>query len=191
MRAALQIDWEAIRNDFTYGVKNEAGALVFPGCEELARQHGITGQTIRRKCNKGNWRDLREVLKLEAAAKADAEFRDKMAGELTKVDMLAFTVAVKGIEKVQKGLDEIEDNDARSINCLAVAARVFQDIAHRAAGKVKKDFAAILKIERRTNVQDDKATIQEVVRTVLEFATDEPKLDSIIAALDRVEEGGL
>lgn len=191
MNDATQIDYISIRDDFIYGVRNETGALVFPDCEELGKKHGVPGQTIRRKCNKDNWRDLRVVLKLEAAAKADAEFRDKMAGELAKVDMLAFTVAVKGIQKTQKGLDEVEDNDARSINCLAVAARVFQDIAHRAAGKAKKDFAALLKIERKTTIQDEKAATEEVIQAILKFAPDETALDNIIAALDKADEGGL
>ena len=130
------------------------------------------------------------MTKIEVAAMADAEFRDKMAGELVKVDMLAFAVAVKGIQKVQKGLEEAADKDARSINCLAVAARVFQDIAHRAAGKVKKDFAAILKIERKTNMQDGKAAVQEIVQAVMKVA-DEDAVDKIIMALEKVDEGEL
>ena len=134
---------------------------------------------------------MRQVLKVETAAKADEEFRDKMAGELAKVDMLAFNVAVKGILKTQKGLDEVEDSDARAINCLAVAARVFQDIAHRAVGKSKKDFAAILKFERKTNMQDEKVAVQEIVQAVLKFATDEASIDSIVMALEQMDEGGL
>ena len=189
MNDATKIDYDSIRNDFVYGVKNESGALVFPDCEELAKKYGLTGQTIRRKVNREGWRQVRVVLKMETAAKADEQFRDKMAGELAKVDMLAFNVAVKGILKTQKGLELVDDADARAINCLAVAARVFQDIAHRAAGKVKKDFAAILKFERKTNMRDEKVAVEEIVQAVLKFSPDEASLDTIIAALEQMDEG--
>ncbi len=188
---AKQVDYDSIRNDFVYGEKSESGVQIYPNCETLGKKHGVNGQTIRRRCNKEKWRDLRQVIKVESLALADAEFRDKMAGELTKVDMLSFTVAVMGIRKIQKGLEEVEDKDARSINCLAVAARVFQDIAHRAAGKTKKDFATLVKIERKTTTQDEKSSVEEVVQAVMKFAPKDADVDVIIAALEKADEGGL
>ena len=188
---AKQVDYGTIRNDFVYGEKNEDGIQIYPNCETLGKKYGVKGQTIRRRCNKEKWRDLREVVKLESLALADAAFRDKMAGELTRVDMLSFTVAMKGMQKIQKGLDEVSNKDARSINCLAVAARVFLDIAHRAAGKTKTDFAAILKVERKTITQDVKIATEQVVQAVMKFAPKDSDVDIIISALEKAESGGL
>ena len=184
-------DNELIRNDFVRGVKNEDGALAFPDCEQLAKKYGLSGQAVRTKCKKEDWRSVRHVFQIEAAAQADAIFREKMVGELAKVDLSAFSVAVQGIKKVEEGLAEIPAKDARSVNAFAVALRVFQDIAHRAAGKTGKDFASILKYERKTSIQDEKATVDVITQAILAHATDVADVNKIILALEKADEGAL
>jgi len=185
-------DNESIKTDFVRGHKDESGALVFPDCVQLGEKYGLSANAVRSKCNKERWRDLRTVLQIETAAEADAIFRQKMAGKLAEVDTFAFSLAFKGLKKVQKGLDETEASDAKSINSLAVAARLFLDISHRASGKVKKDFASIIKLERRTSVKDEQAEVEHIVSVIMENVTDVHQQNRIIAALDPQgeEEGG-
>ena len=87
------VDWQALRNQFVYGIFDESGHRTFPTLKEIANSHGNVSvarvQQVARRGNRsvrGNWTEERIRVQHRLAEAVDAKRTDAAANAIVEME---------------------------------------------------------------------------------------------------------
>lgn len=92
-KAAIQRKLTNARHKYVHGIEVGDGELVYPSVADLAKEYGVSVQTIRDHCAKEKWVDDREAAEIEYRRRRDAQLiRDKLKA-IADFDNQSFNLA--------------------------------------------------------------------------------------------------
>lgn len=105
-------DWETIKKQYIYGIRQEDGTKRFPTLDELCKHYGCSLGTIGSRAKKGEWKNERKKIS-DKIEKKVAEKRTEYEAEQIIQDQeeyrraanLARDVAVKKLRQLNKDMD--------------------------------------------------------------------------------------
>ncbi|MCR4399114.1 MAG: hypothetical protein NUV93_09165 [Firmicutes bacterium] len=98
--ARLRHDWARIKSEYVEGARDEAGNVIWPTVEELARKHGISVFYAQRKAADEGWSKERQIYlkKIEEARREKKS--EALASEAAQFDAEVLRVARAGVAQV-------------------------------------------------------------------------------------------
>lgn len=94
-------DWDKIKTDYTQGIPDTEGNLVFPTLEELSEKHKVSMSTLKKRSAADDWRTARNMFRTKIEQKRVEQRAELLAGKAAEFDSDVFRVAELGLRHIQ------------------------------------------------------------------------------------------
>lgn len=154
-----QISWEEIKKAFTQGMENDTGNRYYPTIVQLSNHFKISQGTIKSRCAKEQWAELRQMLSTKIAEVTTAKTIEAVSEAGSNFDLKCFNVATLAVDLLSGKIEEATKSaDIEDVSKLSTALKNFQVVGRLALGEPIE----ISKSDVSTKVQDP--TDPEAVR---------------------------
>lgn len=130
----MAYDWLLIKSEYVQGYPAQDGQIVCPTLEQLCERHGCSLSTILKKSAKEKWQQERNIYGIKRNNKIQEKKLNILVEESANIDNKALTIANKGLEFVNKRLDE-EDLSNHDVMKLSNTASTFHKMGRLALGE--------------------------------------------------------
>jgi hypothetical protein len=131
-----QISWEEIKKAFTQGMENDTGNRYYPTIVQLSNHFKIAQGTIKSRCAKEQWAELRQMLSTKIAEVTTAKTIEAVSEAGSNFDLKTFNGANRlldvCLEKAEKASAACDVEDLKK---LAESMKTIQVVGRLALGE--------------------------------------------------------
>jgi len=165
-------NWDQIRREFIYGIKDDDGEVWFPSIQDLHERHGVSTNYLYRKKNENGWGEERERINKELEKKEyekQIELIDN-AQKFNEEMLEIITYAVQHVKSHLKNNPTEEPKEIKDLKRLSTTLETYQKIGRLSLGQhtdFQKQSNTNKNKQRKEIVQELKAN-PEVVKQLKE-----------------------
>lgn len=184
----MGFDWELIEREFVQGIQDENEEKKFLDLGPLAKRHGCSYSTIRKRSGNGNWLDKRHKFKKRWYEKKENLKANTLAVESVEIDNAFIKRSKDMIDVIASQFTD--ERSANELKNLSVAFKNVQGVVKTAMGEPSNIEKNTVETKEQVNMRiapDQKDELKNYFEKALQ---DEAELKLEAEELDQDDEDG-